>query len=159
MWGRSTRARRRGDRPRRFVPGSHAAQLAHAERPDPLNALSRGQSVERAWPEECWALAPLRAGEFSVHSFLAAHRSGPNKGTEDRVGFALRFLAAGVARQTGASTESATAFGPACPHFHREPALPFEPSAIELERGVAAHAAAMAAEAANYFRGSANVYR
>ena len=72
------------------------------------------------------------------------------------MGLALRFAAAGV-RQAGPARESCTVLGEFVPEgFDVEPVLPPAPSEADVLAGRRAHAAALAAESANYFpRGGA----
>lgn len=76
------------------VPGSHGAQLRHAEVSDPRNILLKGQTVCEPIPgggEAAAVPVELRPGEFSLHHSRAVHRSGDNRSaTQRRVGVAIR---------------------------------------------------------------------
>ena len=72
-----------------------------------LNLLSKGQTIVPRTEEEAAALASndvhctLAPGEACLHSFLLAHRSGPNLLDYPRVGLAVRYMGGGVMRHTG----------------------------------------------------------
>jgi hypothetical protein len=139
-----------------FWPTSHLrGQLKHLEEPerDANNMLSRGQRVEDAL-EQSYSpfVAELHAGEASLHHFHLVHKSGPNGGTSQRVGLAMRYIAADV-RQTGRVRECVTLVRGQMEHdgFDLEPQLPANATAEDVEAGMVAHADAMRRETANYF--------
>jgi len=86
-----------------FLPDSHAhGQRPHERRLDDANnMLLAGQGIvaDDASLAEADAQAvtcDLEPGEATIHHLLTIHRSGPNEHAEDRVGIALRFMAASV---------------------------------------------------------------
>ena len=86
--------------PMRFLPGSHRGPLlkqreTYAEH----NLLSRGQAVTTEVDDAKTVLAPLAAGEMSLHHVRVVHGSAPNRGDDRRIGMVLRYCATNV-RQT-----------------------------------------------------------
>ena len=93
--------------PMRFVPGSHLGSLF--EQNDTYgahNLLSRGQVVETDVDESGTVLAPLAAGEMSLHHVRVIHGSDPNLTQDRRIGMVLRYCATDV-RQTKAKGDRA----------------------------------------------------
>jgi non-heme Fe2+,alpha-ketoglutarate-dependent halogenase len=77
----------------RFWAGSHLKnQLEHKDTFDTDNLLSRGQEIAVNVPDGEGVDVPLKAGEMSLHHVLLAHASGPNKTSDRRIGFAVRYI-------------------------------------------------------------------
>ena len=86
--------------PMRFLPGSHRGPLLEQrETFAEHNLLSRGQAVTAEVDEAKTVLAPLAAGEMSLHHVRVIHGSAPNRSTHRRIGMVLRYCATNV-RQT-----------------------------------------------------------
>ncbi len=86
--------------PMRFVPGSHRGPLFdHRETYAADNLLSRGQTIDAGFDEGRAVLAPLRAGEMSLHHVRLIHGSQPNTTADRRIGMVIRYAATRV-RQT-----------------------------------------------------------
>lgn len=106
----------------RVVPGSQRQEVPHTNRPDQNNMLLQGQEVAVEVRDEEAVNVQLRPGEFSLHHSMIVHGSGPNTGSERRVGLAIRYLKPS-AKQLVEATDSATLvrgedrFG----HFQHEP--------------------------------------
>ncbi len=86
--------------PMRFLPGSHLGPVH--EQDDTYgenNILSRGQRVKVDVDESRTRLAPLAAGEMSLHHVRIIHGSEPNRTADRRIGMVLRYCATDV-RQT-----------------------------------------------------------
>ncbi len=86
--------------PMRFLPGSHLGELFEQE--DTYaedNLLSRGQVVKTPIDTAETVLAPLAAGEMSLHHVRVIHGSEPNRSDDRRIGMVLRYCATDV-RQT-----------------------------------------------------------
>ena len=83
-----------------LLPTSHlAGQLPHNELRASDNMLSLGQAVTTAAlaPHLSGRVpAPLEPGQASLHSWQCVHSSGPNTTQQDRVGLAVRYMAASV---------------------------------------------------------------
>jgi len=136
----------------RVVPGSHRReQLPHAESYAADNLLSRGQEVAVDVDEALAVDVVLQPGEASLHHVRMIHGSAPNRSSDRRIGYAVRYLSTRV-RQLLDGMDSATLvrgvdeYG----HFAHEPApiADFHPDAI------AAHARAIDAQAQLLFRGA-----
>lgn len=86
--------------PMRFLPGSHRGPLLEQrETFAEHNLLSRGQEVTTPVDESRMVLAPLAAGEMSLHHVRVVHGSAPNETDDQRIGMVLRYCATDV-RQT-----------------------------------------------------------
>ena len=89
----------------RVVPRSHKwGQLAHESKPLNENMLSRGQHIVIGgkiadFTNEAVNLR-LQPGEMSLHSFRSIHASGPNQTDYPRIGFAIRYCAADLQRES-----------------------------------------------------------
>ena len=86
--------------PMRFLPGSHLGPVH--EQDDTYgenNILSRGQIVKADVDESKTRLAPLAAGQMSLHHVRIIHGSEPNRTDDRRIGMVLRYCATDV-RQT-----------------------------------------------------------
>ncbi|MEM0906464.1 MAG: phytanoyl-CoA dioxygenase family protein [Pseudomonadota bacterium] len=77
----------------RFWPGSHKKlQIPHRDTFAGDNLLSRGQEINVDVPGDEGVDVPLRAGEMSLHHVLLVHGSKPNRTSDRRIGFALRYI-------------------------------------------------------------------
>lgn len=89
--------------PMRFLPGTHRGDLhSHENTYAEDNLLSRGQTVQAELDESRAVLAPLAAGEMSLHHVRLVHGSGPNQTSDRRIGLVARYCATHV-RQTKAA--------------------------------------------------------
>ena len=88
--------------PMEFIPGSHRGELHdHENTFAPDNLLSRGQRVKGELDVSQAVMAPLAAGEMSLHHVRLVHGSGPNLTDDRRIGLVLRYCGTHV-RQTKA---------------------------------------------------------
>jgi ectoine hydroxylase-related dioxygenase (phytanoyl-CoA dioxygenase family) len=89
------------------IPGSHREELLpHGPSNDPANRLQHGQKiVAKIAPGRAVGL-PLRAGAMSLHHVRIVHGSQPNRATDRRIGFAIRYVATHV-RKLGPRRDSA----------------------------------------------------
>ena len=86
--------------PMRFLPGSHLGPVWQQDDTYASdNMLSRGQVVRAPVDEAKTVLAPLAAGEMSIHHVRVIHGSEPNRTSSRRIGMVLRYCATDV-RQT-----------------------------------------------------------
>ena len=93
--------------PMRFLPGSHRGPLFEQEETfADDNLLSRGQVVKTPVDDAKTVLAPLAAGEMSIHHVRIVHGSEPNRTDDRRIGMVLRYCATDV-RQTKAEGDRA----------------------------------------------------
>src|SRR3989454_8026347 len=108
-----------------FLPGSHArGQLPHRAGVVASSVNRAGQAVVTDVDDTPAVLAPLRAGEFSLHHTLCLHRSKPNRSPGRRIGLAISYIPThvqhlGVEHKTPAMlVRGLDTFG----HFELEPA-------------------------------------
>jgi non-heme Fe2+,alpha-ketoglutarate-dependent halogenase len=85
----------------RYAPANHHGRIAHVERPDPDNILSRGQELAVAVDEATAVDVALAPGEVAFHHGLAPHASGPNRTDAPRIGFAIRYASTAVQQSAG----------------------------------------------------------
>ena len=83
--------------PMKFVPGSHKEEVfMHEDTFGQDNLLSRGQVIQTDVDDDRSVLAPLSAGEMSLHHVRLIHGSTPNKTDDRRIGMVLRYCATHV---------------------------------------------------------------
>jgi non-heme Fe2+,alpha-ketoglutarate-dependent halogenase len=135
----------------RVVPGTHRAQMPHADTFAEHNLLSRGQEVQVEVDETQAVDISLEPGEMSLHHVLIVHGSGPNASSDRRVGFAIRYIPTHL-RQIAGSRDSASLVRgeDAYRHFEHEPraARDLEPAMVAL------HAEICARQAKVFYRGT-----
>ena len=108
--------------PMRFIPGSHRSGLhEHDNTFAPDNLLTRGQQVKTTINEDTSQLAPLQAGQMSLHHVRLIHGSGPNQTPDRRIGMVLRFCATHVRQTKGADTAVLVAGQDEYQHFELLP--------------------------------------
>lgn len=115
------------------VPGTHHEQVAHQDKFEESNMLSRGQEIAVEVDPAKIVNVELQPGEMSLHHVLLFHGSEKNRAKLPRIGFAIRYMATHV-RQKSPHRETATlvrgsdAFG----HFDRElsPEADMHPDAV-----------------------------
>ena len=91
--------------PMKFIPGTHKHALYEQENTFAKdNLLSRGQRVTASINEGDAVLAPLAAGEMSIHHVRTLHGSEPNQTNDRRIGMVLRYCATHVQQTKGADT-------------------------------------------------------
>ncbi|MEQ8695351.1 MAG: phytanoyl-CoA dioxygenase family protein [Bauldia litoralis] len=84
----------------RVLPGSHRREecMAHADRYDAANMLTRGQAISEGIDESAAVFMPLKPGEASFHNIKTAHGSGANTGADRRIGLSMHFIPPSVAQ-------------------------------------------------------------
>ena len=91
--------------PMSFVSGSHLDALYdHDNTFAENNLLSRGQTISQTIDQDRCKLAPLHAGEMSIHHVRTIHNSGPNTSADRRIGMVLRYCATNVKQTKGPDT-------------------------------------------------------
>jgi non-heme Fe2+,alpha-ketoglutarate-dependent halogenase len=117
----------------RVVPGTHAVQLKHRDTFDPNNLLSRGQEIAVEIDEARVVDIVLRPGEMSLHHVLIHHGSGTNRGSDARIGLAIRYIPTRLKqlspmKDTAMLVRGVDRYG----HFEHErrPACDFAPEAV-----------------------------
>jgi non-heme Fe2+,alpha-ketoglutarate-dependent halogenase len=135
----------------KFLPGSHARQIAHRDTFASDNLLTRGQEVAVEVDEAQAVTVALRPGQASLHHVLLVHGSAPNRSEDRRIGFAIRYIPTHI-RQIAGATDSATLVRGVdrYSHFEHEPRPAAECDAAAL----AAHAAATARQQQVLYRGT-----
>lgn len=77
----------------RVMPGSHRGEtLAHEDSYHADNMLTRGQQIHLEDREIEAVHMPLGIGEMSIHNYRLAHASGPNLGTDRRIGISMHYM-------------------------------------------------------------------
>lgn len=104
--------------PMRFLPGSHRGPLYQHENTFAAdNLLTRGQAVQAPIDEQACRLAPLQAGEMSLHHVRIVHGSDVNRSADRRIGMVLRFCGTHVRQTKGPDTAVLVAGGDRFGHF------------------------------------------
>ncbi len=139
----------------KFMPGSHREQLEHRDTFDKDNLLSRGQEIAVKVDESKGVAVVLEPGQASLHHVLLAHGSAPNKSTDRRIGFAIRYIPTYVKQAVGAK-DSATLVRGRDLHnnFEHEP----RPRADCAPEALAAHAAIVSRQVQILYRGTGEAH-
>jgi non-heme Fe2+,alpha-ketoglutarate-dependent halogenase len=118
----------------RVLPGTHAGDvMAHEDRYDENNMLTRGQEISEGVDEDAAVHMPLAAGQMSIHNYRLAHASGPNNGTDRRIGLSMHFMPPDTAQIVGEWDSAALVRGrDDFRHFEPTPvpAKDFDPPAV-----------------------------
>ena len=80
----------------RVQPGSHLTQLPHGEHRHEDNMLGTGSTVLDGLELDRAVDIVLRAGEMSLHHAHMLHGSNANQSDQNRVGYAIRYVATRV---------------------------------------------------------------
>ena len=107
------------------IAGTHTSQVAHEDKFDEKNLLSRGQEVAVQIDRSQAVNVELQPGEFSLHHVLLFHGSEPNRSTDARIGFAIRYVPTHVFQRSG-TRESATLVRGVDRYGHFDPEQPPE---------------------------------
>jgi hypothetical protein len=91
----------------KFIPGTHAVQVAHSDTFHRDNLLTRGQEIAVEVDESRAVHVELEPGQASLHHVLLFHGSAPNRSGDRRIGLAVRYIPTHV-RQTAGEGDSAT---------------------------------------------------
>jgi len=131
-----------------IIPGTHIGQeQQHEDTFDPNNQLTRGQAMVDPDQDAAVSLT-LAPGEMSIHHVKVAHASGPNRSTEPRLGFAMRFMSSNV-QKVGARESAVLVRGTdTAGHF----ALETRPTSDFSLDGRLAHNRALRRQIGNNFR-------
>lgn len=116
----------------RMIPGSNHSILEHRDSRDRLNMLGRREQVIGEVDESRALDIVLRPGEASLHDPLIVHGSPPNRSTQRRIGFAIRYIPAEVAQRGGQRNSATHVRGRDYGHFEPEfaPAAAFDAEAL-----------------------------
>lgn len=124
----------------RVVPGSHHLNLVpHTNTLAPNNMLSYGQEIQATVDEETAADLVLQPGEMSLHHAMIIHGSAPNRSSDRRIGYAIRYLPTSVRQTSGWRDWARLVRGvDRYHHFDPEPV----PSEYDTPEAIALHAEA-----------------
>ena len=135
----------------KFVPGSHHwDQIAHQDTFHEHNLLSRGQEIAIAVDEETAVLAPVLAGEMSLHHVRLVHGSAPNLGADRRIALAIRYIPPHVRQVKLRDAATLVRGQDRYDHFDHEP----DPAADLDDAALAAHAESMRRQVAALYEGT-----
>jgi hypothetical protein len=135
----------------RMIPGTHAEQVAHRDTFAPDNLLSRGQEIAVEVDEARAVDVVLHPGEMSLHHVRMFHGSPPNRSSDRRIGYAIRYIPTRLRQVAGAGDSATLVRGvDTFHHFDRE-----QPPAADLDPAARAHhAAVMKRQGALLYRGT-----
>lgn len=86
----------------RVIPGTHLLdQIPHRETYAPNNMLTRGQEVMVEVDERAAVDVVLEPGEMSLHHVKLVHGSPPNRSSDRRIGYAIRYIPPHVRQLVG----------------------------------------------------------
>jgi non-haem Fe2+, alpha-ketoglutarate-dependent halogenase len=135
----------------KFAPGSHRMQLEHRDTFDKNNLLSRGQEIAVRVDESKGVDVVLEPGQASLHHVLLAHGSEPNKSSDRRIGFAIRYIPTHVKQAVGVRDSATLVRGvDTFHHFDHEP----RPTADCTPEAMAAHEAIVGRQVQVLYRGT-----
>ncbi|MBS0541364.1 MAG: phytanoyl-CoA dioxygenase family protein [Proteobacteria bacterium] len=135
----------------KFAPGTHRQQLEHRDTFDKNNLLSRGQEIAVKVDESTGVDAILNPGQASLHHVLLAHGSEPNRSSDRRIGFAIRYIPTHVKQAVGIQDSATLVRGvDTYRHFDAEP----RPAADCTPESLAAHAAIVGRQVQVLYRGT-----
>ena len=124
----------------RVVPGTHTREiLPHVDTFAEHNLLSRGQEVAVEVDEDEAVDIELQPGEMSLHHVKLVHGSEPNRSSDRRLGFAIRYIPAYV-RQVAGARDSALLVRGEDPNGYfdheRRPERDMDPAALALHKEI-----------------------
>ena len=133
------------------IPGSHKIdQLPHLDTFHKDNLLSRGQEISVEVDKSRAVGLAMHAGEISLHHIKLVHGSEPNRSTDRRIGFAIRYIPTYV-RQTKVRDAAMLVRGAdKHRHFDYEP----RPKADLDAAALAAHADSVARQVKALYQGT-----
>ena len=135
----------------KFVPGTHKIQVVHRDTFNKDNLLTRGQEIAVEVDEDKAVLAELKPGQASLHHVLLFHGSAPNRSSDRRIGFAIRYVPTYV-RQIAGERDSAMLVRGTDEYHHFDPEE--RPDADLSPKALAQHAAITARQAKVLYRGT-----
>jgi ectoine hydroxylase-related dioxygenase (phytanoyl-CoA dioxygenase family) len=139
----------------KFMPGSHLVQLEHRDTFDKDNLLSRGQEIAVKVDDSKGVAVVLEPGQASLHHVLLAHGSAPNKSTDRRIGFAIRYIPTHVRQAVGTKDSATLVRGrDLYNNFEHEP----RPTADCAPDALAAHAAIVGRQVQILYRGTGEAH-
>jgi non-heme Fe2+,alpha-ketoglutarate-dependent halogenase len=86
----------------KMLPGSQTLdQRPHQDTLAADNLLTRGQEIDMEIDDADGVFCPLKPGEMSLHHVRTIHASEPNRGSDRRIGVAIRYITPDVAQING----------------------------------------------------------
>jgi ectoine hydroxylase-related dioxygenase (phytanoyl-CoA dioxygenase family) len=135
----------------RVIPGTHGDQVAHVDRYNKDNLLTRGQEIAVEVDESKAVELVLKPGEMSLHHVRLIHGSEPNRTGDRRIGIAIRYIPTHVRQVVGPRDWATLVRGvDAYGHFDPEEA----PESDLSERAVAFHRQVTEAQAQILYAGT-----
>src|SRR6516165_9051976 len=123
----------------KFIPGTHAVQVAHADTFHKDNLLTRGQEISVEVDESKAVYVELAPGQASLHHVLLFHGSAPNRSGDRRIGLAIRYIPTHLLQAVG-SRDWATLVRGKDEYHHflpsHVPKRDLEPQALAFHREV-----------------------
>ena len=120
-----------------FIPGSHRwGQLRHGGEVVPGSINAGGQAITQPIDSARTALAPLTAGQLSLHHTLVVHDSAPNRSNDRRIGLGISYIPTRLSH-SGSRRMSATLVRGVDRHGHFD--LEADPRTLDPAQRIAAH--------------------
>lgn len=109
----------------RMVPGAHLeGPIPHIEDPQPNHLIRRGKGIFGRFGDDDGVAVPVPAGSMSLHHTHTPHSSGPNRGSDRRIGVGISYIPAHVAPLTRPVSSALLVRGKdPYGHFHPETRL------------------------------------
>jgi hypothetical protein len=122
-----------------YIPGGHKLdQIPHRDTFAKHDLLTRGQEVMVEVDHSRRRIITLRPGEMSLHHVRPVYGSPPNPSDDRRIGFAIRYIPAGVVQLAG--EHSATLVDGEGRHHHfmaePQPSHDLDPEFVALHRAI-----------------------
>jgi hypothetical protein len=131
-----------------FILGSHRwGQLRHGGAVVPGSINAGGQAITQPLDTARTALAPLAAGQLSLHHTLVVHDSAPNRSADRRIGLGISYIPTRL-RHSGSRPMSATLVRGVDRYGHFD--LEADPRDLDPAARIAAHHRAYATYHALY---------
>jgi non-haem Fe2+, alpha-ketoglutarate-dependent halogenase len=135
----------------KVIPGTQAGdQLAHVDTFHQNNLLSRGQEISVDVDQSKAVPILLEPGEMSLHHIKLVHGSEPNRSSDRRIGFAIRYIPTYVKQVKVRDSATLVRGVDRYNHFDHEP----RPSADLDEAALAAHADAVGRQVKALYQGT-----
>ncbi|MCB1744239.1 MAG: phytanoyl-CoA dioxygenase family protein [Gammaproteobacteria bacterium] len=109
----------------RMMPGVHTqGPIEHREDPRPDHLIRLGKGIHGRFGDDDGVAVPVPAGSMSLHHTHTPHRSGPNRGSDRRIGVGISYIPAHVRPLTEPRSSALLVRGvDRHGHFHAETRL------------------------------------
>jgi len=140
----------------KVIPGTHhESHLPHTDTFHKDNLLTRGQEIAVEVDEARAVGIHLQPGQFSLHHIKLVHGSAPNRATDRRIGFAIRYVPPYVRQTKQRDTAMLVRGTDTHGHFDLEP----RPRADLDDAALAAHADATERKLSVFYQGTPDAAR